>query len=555
LKKLLPETREAGIFSWATKSGTYKEDILERDLDAILAFYMQKGFYLVKVGKPQVTHGPQHIQVMIPIEEGRQFRVGKVDIQGDLIHPKEDLSQHLKIHPGEILNRDRIRESMDRLTDFYADKGYAFVDVNPQTVINQENNWVDLTFEIRPGRKVFFERIHITGNTKTRDKVIRREIQAAERELFSLSAVKRSREKLNQLAYFKQVDLSTKKGTDDDKLDMNVRVEEGPTGMFSVGGGYSTMDQFMAMVQISNRNLFGRGQKVSLSAQLGAIAQYYNLSFTEPWLFDTPVSAGGDLYRTQRIYDDYTVKRTGGGIRLGIPLFEQVRGNTGYVYEIVDLSDVRASASSYIQEQAGVTTTSSISFSLRRDTRDHYLEPSKGSDNTVSLEYAGGPLGGTNFFTRYAANSAWYYTPFWKMTFMGRGRIGYIQSNEGHLIPLYERYRLGGIYSLRGFKTWSVGPKDSNGEVIGGDKELLFNVEAIFPLIPSIKLKGLLFFDAGNAFDIAENYRMDKLRTSVGAGVRWISPVGPLRLEWGYNLSPKEGEQRHGWEFTIGGFF
>jgi outer membrane protein insertion porin family len=402
---------------------------------------------------------------------------------------------------------------------------------------------------------VFFERIHITGNTKTRDKVIRREIQAAERELFSLSAVKRSREKLNQLAYFKQVDLSTKKGTDDDKLDMNVRVEEGPTGMFSVGGGYSTMDQFMAMVQISNRNLFGRGQKVSLSAQLGAIAQYYNLSFTEPWLFDTPVSAGGDLYRTQRIYDDYTVKRTGGGIRLGIPLFEQVRGNTGYVYEIVDLSDVRASASSYIQEQAGVTTTSSISFSLRRDTRDHYLEPSKGSDNTVSLEYAGGPLGGTNFFTRYAANSAWYYTPFWKMTFMGRGRIGYIQSNEGHLIPLYERYRLGGIYSLRGFKTWSVGPKDSNGEVIGGDKELLFNVEAIFPLIPSIKLKGLLFFDAGNAFDIAENYRMDKLRTSVGAGVRWISPVGPLRLEWGYNLSPKEGEQRHGWEFTIGGFF
>jgi len=326
-----------------------------------------------------------------------------------------------------------------------------------------------------------------------------------------------------------------------------------------VGGGYSTLDQLMAMVQISNRNLFGRGQRVSLSAQLGSIAQYYNLSFTEPWLFDTRVSAGVDLYRTLRIYDDYTVKKAGGGIRLGIPLFEkvfeQVRGYISYVYEEIELSDVKETSSSFIREQAGVSTTSSITLSLRRDARDHSLEPTKGSDNTISFEYAGGPLGGSNFFNRYAINSAWYYTPFWKLTFMARGRIGYIQSREGHLIPLFERYRLGGIYSVRGFKAFTVGPKDSNGEVIGGDKELLFNFEAVFPLFPTIKMKGVVFFDAGNAFDIAENYSIDKLRTSAGVGIRWISPVGPLRLEWGYNLSPKEGEQRHGWEFTIGGFF
>ena len=555
LKKLLPETKEEGFFSWATKTGTFKEDILERDLDAVLGFYLQKGFYTVKVGKPQVTHDSQHIRVVIPIEEGRQFKVGKVDIQGDLIHHKEDLFPYLKIHVGEILNRDNVRDSVSQLTDYYADQGYAFVDITPQTVINQDHNWVDWTFEIRPGSKVYFERINITGNTKTRDKVIRREIQAAERELFSLSALKKSREKLNQLGYFKQVDVGTKKGSADDKLDLNIQVEEGPTGMFSVGGGYSTMDQLMAMVQISNRNLFGRGQRVSLSAQLGSIAQYYNLSFTEPWLFDTPISAGGDLYRTQRIYDDYTVKKTGGGIRLGIPLFEQVRGYTSYIYEQVELTDVLATSSLFIREQIGLSTTSSITLSLRRDTRDHFMDPSKGSDNTISLEYAGGPLGGSNFFTRYAAHSAWYYTPFWKMTFMGRGRIGYIQSNEGHLIPLYERYRLGGIYSLRGFKGFTVGPKDPNGEIIGGDKELLFNFEAVFPLVPSIKMKGVIFFDAGNAFDIAENYRFDRLRTSVGVGIRWISPIGPLRLEWGYNLNPQEGEQRHGWEFTIGGFF
>ena len=555
LKKLLPDTMEKGFFSWLTKSGTYKEEILEKDLDAILGFYLQKGFYLVKVGKPQVTHDQQDIHIVIPIEEGRQFKVAKVDIQGDLIDPKEDLFKLVNIHVGEILNRNKVRESVSQITDHYADKGYAFVDISPHTVINQENDWVDLTFEIQPRSKVYFERISITGNTKTRDKVIRRELQVAEGELFGLSALKKSRENLDLLGYFKEVNISTKKGSADDKLDINLQVEEGPTGMFSVGGGYSSIDKFMAMIQISQRNLFGRGQKLSFSAQFGFLAQYYNLSFTEPWLFDTRISAGADLYSTQREYDDYTVKKTGGGIRLGFPLLEEVRGYTSYKYEEVDISNVKETSSILIREQVGISTTSSITLSLRRDARDQYLDPSKGSDNAISMEYAGGPLGGSNFFTRYSAYSAWFLTPFWKMTFMGRGRIGYLQGNEGHTIPLYERYRLGGIQTIRGFKAYTIGPKAPNGEVIGGDKELLFNFEAIFPLITSIKLKGVVFFDAGNAFDIGEPYRMEKLRTSAGVGIRWISPVGPLRLEWGYNLSPKEDEQRHGWDFAIGTFF
>jgi outer membrane protein insertion porin family len=171
------------------------------------------------------------------------------------------------------------------------------------------------------------------------------------------------------------------------------------------------------------------------------------------------------------------------------------------------------------------------------------------------MEYAGGPLGGSNYFTRYAANSSWFTTPFWKTTFMVRGRIGYIQPHGGRLLPLYERYRLGGINSVRGFKAYTIGPKAVNGEVIGGDKELLFNLEAVFPLIPAIKLKGLVFFDAGNAYDVGEPYKLGDLRTSVGVGFRWTSPIGPLRLEWGYNLKPKDDEQRHGWDFSVGTFF
>jgi len=555
LKKLLPETKEGGFFSWVTKSGTYKEETLERDLDAILAFYLQKGFYHVKVGKPQVTHDRRYIYITIPIEEGLQFKVGRLDIQGDLIAAKEDLFKLVSLHEGEILNRDKVQESVAQLTDQYADKGYAFVEVSPQTIVHPEKHYVDLFFHIQKGSKVFFERINILGNTKTRDKVIRRELEAVEGELYSLSALKKSRENLNRLGYFKEINLSTKKGRAEDKLDLNIQVEEAPTGTFSVGGGYSSIDRFMGMIQISQSNLFGRGQRLTLSGQFGAISQYYNLSFTEPWLFDTRVSAGGDLYRTRREYSDYTIGKNGGGVRLGFPLWEKIRGYTSYKYEQVEVSDVQPTASLLIQEQVGISTTSSIAGALRRDTRDHYFDPTRGSDNTVSTEYAGGILGGSNYFSKYIGNSVWFFTPFWKMTFMGRGRIGYIQGNEGHAIPLYERFRLGGINSLRGFKAFTVGPKAPNGEVIGGDKELLFNFELTIPLIPAIKLKGLIFFDAGNAFDIGEPYRLDQLRTSIGAGLRWISPIGPLRLEWGYNLSPQEGEQRQGWEFTIGTFF
>jgi len=555
LKKLLPETREESFLSWVTKAGTFKEEVLERDLDAILVFYYQKGFYQVKVGKPQVTHDDRGITITIPVEEGRQFKVGKLDIKGDLLASKEELFKLVNISVGEILNRDKVKESVSRLTDRYADKGYAFVDVTPQTVAHQENDWVDLTFEIQQGNKVFFERINILGNTKTRDKVIRRELKAVEGELFSLSALKKSRQSLNQLGYFKEVNLNPKKGSADDKLDLNVQVEEAPTGMLSVGGGYSSIDKMIAMVQISQNNLFGRGQKLVLSGQFGTISQYYNLSFTEPWLFDTRISAGADLFRIRREYDEFTIERTGSGARFGFPLFEEVRAYTSYKYEEIEISNVMPTASLIIQDQVGISTTSSITGALRRDSRDQFLDPSTGSDNTLSIDFAGGPLGGSNYFTKYGFNSSWYTTPFGEVTFMLHGRIDYIQSYAGHRLPLYERFRLGGINSIRGFKAYTIGPKAPNGEVIGGDKELLFNVECIFPLIPVAKIKGLVFFDAGNAFDVGEAYKLEDLRTSAGVGIRWISPVGPLRLEWGYNLRPKPGERRHGWDFSIGTFF
>jgi outer membrane protein insertion porin family len=486
------------------------------------------------------------------VEEGQQFKIGKVDIQGDLILPKEEMFKRVPVYVGEIFNRDLVRQALVNLTDLYADKGYAFVDVNPMTVPHKDQPLVDLIFGIRQGSKVYFERINILGNTKTRDRVIRRDLLTAEGDLYSLTAIKRSRDKLNALGYFKQVNVDTKKGSAEDKMVVNVQVEEAPTGAFSGGVGYSSIDKLVATLSISQNNLFGRGQRVVAQAQLGSISRYYNLSFIEPRLFDTQILVGGDLYDVYRDYEDYSVKRKGGLVRFGFPLVEYLRGNLMYKYEKADTYNIQEYASQIIKDEEGLSTTSSISGVLRRDTRNHPYDPTGGSDNALSVEYAGGFLGGTNEFNRYVFNSAWFTTPFYNLTFSARGRIGYI---TGDAVPLYELFRLGGMYSVRGFKTWSIGPTAPNGEVIGGDKELLFNFEMLFPIAKEINLKGLIFFDAGNAWAKGDPYQLDDLRTSVGFGFRWMSPMGPLRLEWGYNLNPKPGEKTSAWDFTMGGFF
>jgi outer membrane protein insertion porin family len=236
-------------------------------------------------------------------------------------------------------------------------------------------------------------------------------------------------------------------------------------------------------------------------------------------------------------------------------LIENIRIWAGYKYERVNITDIVDTSSIIIKSQAGWTTTSMGSLSMRRDTRNHYFDPTSGTDISVAVDYAGGPLGGTNYFTRYAAEGKFFLTPYGNVTFTARGNIGYIQAREAHIVPLQERYRLGGVYSLRGFAAWSVGPKAPNGEVIGGDKQILFNFETLFPIATQIKLKGVLFFDAGNAWDIGQPYNLGDLRKSVGFGVRWMSPMGPIRLEWGYNLSPRPGEKHSGWDFAMGTFF
>jgi len=556
LKEVM-STNEKGFFSFVTSSGVYKKELLEQDLEKIAAYYYNNGYLKAKVGEPTVRHEGDWLYIEIPIEEGNRYQMGKVDLQGDLIRPKEKMMALLSVTKEKFYNRGAIRKDILTLTDLYSLEGFAFADVNPVIQEDPQVLKVDLTYEIRKGSKVYFERIDIVGNIKTRDKVIRRELKVSERGLFDAAALRKSNENLQRLDFFEEVNLSTSPGSEEDRMRLKVEVKEKLTGSFSLGAGYSAVEKFMFVGQIAERNLFGRGQRLSLDAQLGAITTRYNLGFFEPWLFDTQISSDSNIFKWTREYDKYNKDSIGGSQGFGYPIWgEDVRAYLTYAYEDANVTDVAEDAAQIIQDMKGRHRTSSLKLTLRRDTRDLIFNTTKGSLNSLSVEYAGGPLGGTNYFTRYGISSGWYIPLFWGTTFFANGKWGYITRNPGGDLPLYEKFYLGGINSIRGFKYSSISPRDPNtGQQIGGEQMIQFNFEFIFPLMAKAGLKGVLFYDMGNVFTKEEGLNLGNLRKSAGLGIRWYSPIGPLRLEWGYVLDRKPGEDQSNWEFTIGAFF
>ena len=557
LKKIM-QTKEGGWSSWISSKGTFKENMLRGDVEILSSHYLNNGYIQASVEEPQVflTPDKRWIYITIRIEEGKKFWLGKIDFKGDILDSVEDLSKNVKLKEGDVFSRDRLRQDIVSLTDMYGDKGYAFANIVPLTTLDHEKRIVNITFDISKGELVYFERILITGNVKTRDKVIRRELKVAEGELYHGTRLKKSRQKVNNLGFFDEVNLSTERGSSTNKLNLIIDIKERPTGTLSVGAGYSSIDSFVMMGSVSQGNLFGRGQKLQLSAEFGEKRKTYNLGFTEPRLLDTEISAGFDIYNLEKQYTDFTKKSNGGDIRLGFPLgFEETRGYLTYRYEESEIYDISTSAGTYITDQAGRNTLSSITASIVRDTRDSYLAPMSGSNNSVSTEVAGGFFGGTRSFVKHLGNSSWFYPVFWDTSVMLHGAIGYAEGTEGKTLPIDERFFVGGMNTVRGFDPRSLGPKDEYGIVIGGNKELIFNVEYLFPLAKEAGLRGVIFYDAGNAFGDNEVYDIESLRTSAGYGIRWYSPIGPLRLEWGYNLNPKDGEKLSRWEFSIGTFF
>ena len=544
-------TSEWGMFHFISKSGKFNEALLKQDINKLTVFYLNNGYTSAGIGEPEITHDRKWIYIKIAITEGKQFRVGDVRITGDTLDvPRSELMTRLRITRKDYFDREAIIKDIDILTEACKEDGYAYATVVPRTVSRDDQQKIDVTYNIEKGNLVYINRISITGNTKTRDKVIRRELEAVEGDLYDSSKFKASYMELNRLRYFEEINFQTEKGPDEGLMDIDVHVREKPTGMFSIGAGYSAVENVVLMAQVSQQNLFGRGQTLSLSAYMGSTSTNYQISFVEPWLFDMPLWSKFDIWDMQRDYDSYDVDTQGFGMMLGYPLFEYVKGYVGYRLTTNNVRNVEVTASKYIRDQEGQSTSSGVTLTLERDTTNDTIFPSGGSKNSVSVEHTGTIFQGDVSFTKYRANSSWFFPLPMDNVFGVRGKAGYMQPNEGKEIPVYERFYLGGINSLRGLR--DVGPVDSAGDAIGGETMLNFTAEVVFPLLKDAGMKGVVFFDTGNAWN--EGYHLGDMRKTAGTGVRWYSPIGPLRLEWGYVLDRKDGEAPSRWEFTIGWF-
>ncbi|MCP4630723.1 MAG: outer membrane protein assembly factor BamA [bacterium] len=553
LKRMMG-TSEKGLLSFITNSGDLKQEQLTQDASRLTAFYHNNGYLQARVGEPEVIFEEDGIVVTIRLVEGSQFKVGTIAMAGDLIIPEDQLLEKIKISDEEYYNRETLRLDVIELTDIYSDEGYAYADIAPRIAENPEELVVDITFDINKGKQVYFEEIIIGGNTKTRDKVIRRQLQVYEQELYSGRRLKRSVRNLYRLDFFEDIKVNTVKGNADDKMRLRIDVAEKRTGAFSFGAGYGNVENMFLTASISEKNLFGRGQILALKGQLGTKTTRFTLSFTEPWFLDIPLSAGADIYNWAYSFDSYNKDSIGGKLRLGYPLFDFTRGYLSYIYDIADIHNVSSDASNLIKRDAGENIKSSIEARIKYDSRDNLFHPTGGSMHNVTYEFAG--LGGNVGFNKVVGETGWYFPLILKTVGVLHSRAGYVKELDGKTLPDYERFYMAGIDALRGFERGDLSPRDEDGNEIGGNKFVQFNAELRFPLVPQAGAYGVAFFDTGDIYSTEEDIELDNLRESAGLGVRWLSPMGPVRLEYGWILDPKPSDSASGnWEFSMASAF
>lgn len=548
------ETSSWNWLSWITEAGILKMDVLQQDAARIGAFYNNHGFIEAKIGNPRVEEKDGDLYITFIISEGPRYRLGTVDIEGDLIEDKDKMIGMLQVRHEKFLNRKVLRDDTLKLTDIYAEHGYAFAEVSPQINKSTKGKRVNITFKVNKGSLVYFNRVEIQGNTRTRDNVIRRDLLVKEGGVFDSKAIRHSTERLQRLGFFEEVNVTPQPTMNEDEMNILVDVKEKSTGQFSIGAGYSSSDKLMFMGEISEDNFMGLGTKLSLSASLSAVTTRFNLGYTDPRIFDSNVSAGVDAFNWERQYDDYTKDSWGGGFRLGHHLWERWRIFYGYTWSDTTLSDISENASEYLLRSADINITSAVRVSVSRDTRNRMFNPSSGSKNSLSVKYAG--LGGDAKFTKIEGVTSWYFGMPFSTVFHAKGAAGQAFENEDGKLPVYENFYLGGMNSIRGFKSSSISPLDPiNGEKYGGDKMWYSNLEVSFPLLTDAGLFGIVFTDFGNVYAEYEDWDFGDIKKSAGVGINWLSPMGPLRLVWGYNLDKQPGDEDASWDFAMGGNF
>lgn len=588
-------TQQSDLFSFVSSSGTYREDAFQKDLLLIQAHYHDQGYVFVKVGEPKLELSPdkQSLYITINIEEGKPYKFGKIGVRGELLESSDAYIERMRIKQGETFSRSRLSQDREELVASFKDKGYAYVNVVPETKVDEANQVVDLVFDIQRGAEVYIDRINIRGNSKTRDKVIRREMRVYEGEKYSSTGIEDSKRNVNRLGFFERVDVSEKRGDADDKLEVNVEVAEKQTGAFQVGAGFSSYENFIATAMIQQQNLLGRGQNLTVQAQLSSLRQLVFLDFVEPYFLDTNWTFGVNLYNQLRGFASFDRRTVGGALTWGYLLRDDLRLSLTYTLENVDVSTRERSRlfAGNLRSPLPMGSlanllrsgwTSSVRALLAFDTRDNRIFTRQGWYNTISAEFAEPVFLSQNQYNKFEMTLRYFY-PIWG-PFILRLKLdtGYIHSRDPQGVPIFARYFVGGIFDVRGFNLWSLGPQirapgsqspDSalRDERIGGNVQVVSRSEIEFPIVEKVGIKGAIFTDTGNAFSTERQYcrlrpfqahasidpcmgpfDLSAYRSSWGWGLRWFSPIGPLRFEWGVPFKRLPGEDSIVFEFNIG---
>jgi outer membrane protein insertion porin family len=613
------QTGQGGFFSFGS-GGPFKQDLFERDVLMLNALYYDKGYMSVQIGTPRVMLTPDRegIEITIVIHEGprykiRQLKVFERDADGKEIEPiggRRALRQMIRARTGDYFNRAELVKDLQAVRTLYRDKGYANVEAEPETELDPAHKEVDIVIPIRRGQLVRVERIEIKGNTKTRDKVLRREMELEEGQLFSETKLEDSKRRVTALGYFERVDVSTAQGSGPDKININFEVAERPTGTFQVGAGFSSIENFIATAQVQQANLFGNGQSLALQAQISGLRQLISIRFFEPYFFDSDWSSSIELYDQLYIFPDFSRRSLGGSLTFGYALQQpwlRLSVTTTAQHDKVDTNQVNTffgSTSGFISVFSRLPLanlfndgrTISIRPAITYDTRDNRLFPTSGIFAQASSEIADTLTGSEIEFIRNRVTGRFYYPLFGQTGQPGSGFVlklntefGFITSPRSEGVPIFARFFLGGILDVRGYRLRTIGPRlplnqsldvnappINNGANIGGNLQAYSNLEFEFPIIDKVGIRGVTFFDMGNAWNTEQQFckttpapqfskvvspcfsfpeSLGYLRTSTGFGIRWFSPLGPLRFEWGFPLKRLPYEESYVFEFTIGNFF
>ena len=565
---------ETGFFSWFTDAGVLNEESLDRDASAIQAYYQNNGFLQVRVGRPEVDIRDDGIFVTFRVEEGPRYKINDIGFKGDVIAPPEELMDVIKLdehkEDEEYYSTEVMREDIDKLTRYYNDKGFAYAEVTPNLDATDEGQMVNVDYEISKHQRVHIRRVLVVGNDKTRDNIILREMLLLDGDQFSGTKLEVSKERLEQLSYFEVVNIETVPTGDPDEMDLKVSVKEQATGKLTGGVGYSSYGGAYFGGSASEANLFGKGYTLTFTGTFGGTTNEFELEFINPRVNDSKWAMGISAYNRDSTGEYYDLSRYGTEMRVAHPL-----GHHSYYRFIYELSqyrifDVDSDAAQDIKDDAGDHLLSSLAYQMNRSTVKHRgIIPVAGTEQEFMITYAGSVLGGDDAFVKYTGSADWYANLFADVVFHARGGAGYIHENFGaEEIPTNQRFYLGGLNTVRGYSSSMISPRDeATDDAIGGNKILYANLEFFAPISTNLGLIGVVFFDAGGNWEEGELFFDESeagdgyeapifgLYKSIGAGVRWMSPMGPVRFEYGFGLDELEGSQNHKVEFSMGQLF